>query len=40
MALGARQPEDVLAEIVSRARVAEFAHVTRPLSEIYREAVA
>jgi ABC-2 type transport system ATP-binding protein len=40
LALGPRQPADVLAEIVHRARVAEFAHVTRPLSEVYREVVA
>ncbi len=40
LSLGPRQPDDVLAEIVNRARVAEFAHVTRPLSEVYREVVA
>ncbi len=40
LSLGARRPEDVLAEIVGRARVAEFAQVTRPLSEVYREVVA
>ena len=40
LSIGSRQPEDVLAEIATRARVAEFAHVTRPLSEIYREVVA
>lgn len=40
LSLGSRRSEDVLAEIVGRARVAEFARVVRPLSEVYREAVA
>ena len=40
LSLGARRSEDVLAEIVGRAPVAEFARVVRPLSEVYREAVA
>jgi ABC-2 type transport system ATP-binding protein len=40
LSLGSRAPEDVLAEIVPRARVAEFAQVVRPLSEIYREVVS
>jgi ABC-2 type transport system ATP-binding protein len=40
MSIGDRQPEDVLAEIARKATVAEFAHVVRPLSEVYREVVA
>ena len=40
VSIGARPPEDVLAEISERVRVAEFAHVVRPLSEVYREVVA
>jgi ABC-2 type transport system ATP-binding protein len=40
LALGDRAPEDVLGEVVLRARVAEFARVERPLSEVYREVVA
>ena len=40
LALGHRAPEDVLAEVLGRARVAEFARVVRPLSEVYREVVA
>jgi ABC-2 type transport system ATP-binding protein len=40
LSLGTRRSEDVLAEIATRARVSEFARVVRPLSEVYREAVA
>jgi ABC-2 type transport system ATP-binding protein len=40
LSLGSRRSEDVLGEIVSRARVSEFSRVVRPLSEVYREAVA
>ncbi len=40
LSLGERRPEDVLGEIAALARVAEFAQVVRPLSEIYREVVA
>jgi len=40
MSLGTRRPEDVLGEIIAQARVADFAPVVRPLSEVYREAVA
>jgi ABC-2 type transport system ATP-binding protein len=40
MSIGTRQPEDVLGEIAGKATVAEFAHVVRPLSEVYREVVA
>ena len=40
LSLGTRQPEDVLGEIVAKARVAAFAPVVRPLSEVYREVVA
>jgi ABC-2 type transport system ATP-binding protein len=39
LSIGDRAPEDVLAEIAGRARVAEFASVVRPLSEVYREVV-
>jgi ABC-2 type transport system ATP-binding protein len=40
LSLGTRRPEDVLSEIVAKARVAAFAPVVRPLSEVYREVVA
>lgn len=40
LTIGTRPPEDVLAEVAGRSRVAEFAHVVRPLSEVYREVVA
>ena len=39
LSLDGRPPEHVLAEVVSRAPVAEFAPVQRPLSDIYREVV-
>ncbi|HET6561423.1 MAG TPA: ATP-binding cassette domain-containing protein [Marmoricola sp.] len=39
VSLGEASPEDVLARLVREAPVAEFARESRPLAEIYREAV-